>query len=60
MTWTVNLSGHDDLSGEEKIEFEEGLVEKIKVLAQNLKETEGCKVTSGYVSTNTTGTVDLM
>lgn len=60
MTWTVNLNGYDDLSGDKKIAFEEGLVEKVKALAEELKETEGCNVTSGWVSTNTTGTVDLM
>lgn len=60
MTWTVSLNGHDDLSGDEKIAFEENLVEKVKTLAEELKTTKGCAVTSGYVSTNTTGTVDLM
>ena len=60
MTWTVNLSGHDDLSGDEKETFENGLVEKVKSLAQELRDTEGCNVTSASVTTNTTGSVNVL
>ena len=60
MTWTINMSGHDDLSGEEKEKFEKDLVEKVKSLAQELVDTEGCNVTGGQVTTNTTGAVNVL
>ena len=59
MTWTINVNGHDDLAGDEKIKFEEGLVEKVRTLVDELKNTEGCNVTSGMVTTNTTGSVNV-
>jgi hypothetical protein len=59
MTWTVNLNGHDDLSGEAKEQFEKGLVETMQSLVDDLKNTEGVNVTSGQVVTNTTGSVIL-
>lgn len=60
MTWIVNLMGHDDLSGEEKEAFENGLVDKVKNLVDELKGTESCNVISGSVTTNTTGSVNLL
>jgi hypothetical protein len=54
------MSGHDDLSGEEKEKFEKDLVEKVKSLAQELVDTEGCNVTGGQVTTNTTGAVNVL
>lgn len=59
MTWTVNLSGHDDLSADAKEEFERGLVEDVQNLVAELTNAEGVNVTSAQVTTNTTGTVDL-
>ncbi len=60
MTWTVNLSGHDDLTGDEKAAFENGLVETFRNLAAELAGTEGCNVTSASAVTNTTGSVNLL
>ena len=60
MTWTINMNGLDYLTGEEKENFEKGLVEKVKSLAKELSETEGCNVTSGQVITNTTGAVNVL
>lgn len=59
MTWTVNLSGHDDLSADAKEEFERGLVSDIRDLVSELTSSEGVNVTSAQVTTNTTGTVDV-
>lgn len=59
MTWTINLNGHDNLSGDEKITFEENLVEKVRDLVNDLIGIENCVVTTGFVSTNSTGTVNL-
>jgi hypothetical protein len=60
MTWTVNLNGHDDLSGDEKVAFEEGLVQKTRELVETLQEQDGSIVTIASVSTNTTGSVNLL
>ena len=59
MTWTVNISGHDDLTGDEKVAYEEAIVEKARALAAELGEAEGGHVTSATATTNTTGSVDL-
>ncbi len=59
MTWTINMSGHDDLSGDEKVAYEEGLVEKARALADELATATGGRVTSAVAVTNTTGSVDL-
>lgn len=59
MTWSISVGGHDDLAGDEKIKFEEDLVEKVRTLVDELKNTEGCDVTSGVVNTNTTGQVNV-
>ncbi len=60
MTWTISMTGHDDLSGDEKVKFEEGLVEKARALAQELSSTDGCNVTTAYAATNTTGQKSLV
>jgi hypothetical protein len=60
MTWTVNMHGHDDLSGDEKVAFEEGLVQKTRELVETLKEQDGSVVSNAQVSTNTTGSVNLL
>lgn len=60
MTWTINLTGHDDLAGDQKVAYEEGIVEKVRALAAALGETDGGRVTSATVTTNTTGTVNLL
>lgn len=59
MTWTININGHDDLLGEEKAAFENGLVDEVKRFLNDLKEIEGCTITTGHVYTNTTGQVGL-
>ncbi len=60
MTWSVNLSGHDDLSGEAKAEFENGLVDDLRLFVDDLKAKEGVNVTWATVATNTTDSVDLL
>jgi hypothetical protein len=60
MTWNVNLNGHDDLSGEDKEKFEQGLVETIQSLADDLAAKDGVNVTQALVATNTTGQVNLL
>lgn len=60
MTWTISINGHDDLSGEEKIAFENEIVEKARSLAMNLKDMQGGQVTSASCNTNTTGSVNLL
>jgi len=60
MTWTINLTGHDDLTDEAKVGYEETVVLMTKTLLQNLKELEGGRITTATVSTNTTGSVDLL
>jgi hypothetical protein len=60
MTWTVNLNGHDNLSGDEKVAFEEGLVQKTRELVETLKEQDGAIVSIATVTTNTTGSVNLL
>jgi hypothetical protein len=60
MTWTVNLNGHDNLSGDEKVAFEEGLVQKTRDLIETLKQQDGSVVSIATVMTNTTGSVNLL
>lgn len=60
MTFTVNISGHDDLTGDEKVAYEEGLVEKARALVEELAQTDGGRVTTAQATTNTTGTVNLL
>lgn len=59
MTWTVNLSGHDDLTGDEKIAYEEAVVEKARALAAEIAGWEGGHVTTATATTNTTGSVNV-
>lgn len=60
MTWSFTVNGHDSFPDEDgKIAFEKKLVEDVKSLVDELKETAGCEVTSGEVVTNTTGAVVL-
>ena len=60
MTWTVNLSGHDDLPEEAKKEFEETLVEDMRNFVAGLRSEEGVNVTFANVTTNTTGSVNVL
>lgn len=60
MTYTVNINGHDDLQGDEKAGFENGLVDKVKGFVSELQAAEGVNVTSAQVTTNTTGMVDAL
>lgn len=59
MTWTVNINGHDDLAGDEKIAYEEAVVAKARALAAELAEVAGGHVTVATAYTNTTGQVAL-
>ena len=58
MTFTVNISGHDDLEAEAKAAFENGLVSMVVGLVQEIKAGAGVTVTAANVTTNTTGEVD--
>jgi hypothetical protein len=60
MTWSINLQGHDDLSGDQKASFEKELVEKARGLADELGAAEGCVVSTAMAVTNTTGGVNLL
>lgn len=60
MTWTVNLSGHDDLTGEEKEALERVIVGEVTGLFHSLKAQEGNRITTATVTTNTTGSVNLL
>lgn len=59
MTWNINISGHDDLTGDEKVAYEEAVVEKARALVADLAEADGGHVSSATASTNTTGAVNL-
>jgi hypothetical protein len=59
MTWTINVQGHDDLSGEEKAKLEENIVEEARAFVQSLVE-EGNRVSTATAVTNTTGSVNLL
>lgn len=60
MTWSINLSGHDDLTDEEKEDLEKMIVDEAKDFAGSLVGLEGNKVTSAVAVTNTTGSVNLL
>lgn len=60
MTWTVNLTGHDDLSEDAKKQFEEGLVDSVREFVGELKNEEGVNVTVANVTTNTTGHINIL
>lgn len=59
MTWSINFSGHDDLTGEEKSKLEKNIVEEAKTFAHSLMAKEGNKVITAIAVTNTTGSVNL-
>lgn len=59
MTFSVQISGHDDLQAELKEAFENGLVAKVKELVEDAKQ-EGVTFTTANATTNTTGSVDLL
>jgi hypothetical protein len=58
MTYTININGHDDLSGDEKEEFEKGVVEKARALVRDLRSASN--VSSATATTNTTGSQNLL
>lgn len=60
MTWTINITGHDDLTGDEKVAYENEVVEAARNLAASLKEKEGGHVSMASCTTNTTGSVNLL
>jgi hypothetical protein len=60
MTWSINIQGHDDLSGEEKAKLEEIIVGEAKALAHSLVAQEGNQVATAFAVTNTTGGVNLL
>jgi len=59
MTWSININGHDDLTGDEKEALENVIVGEAKALFHSLKAQEGNRITSAVAVTNTTGSVDL-
>ena len=65
MTWTININGHDDLAGDEKVAYENAIVEKARAFAAELvadaeSRDGGGHVTIASVTTNTTGSVNLL
>lgn len=60
MTWTINMGGHDELGGEEKVAAENDILEKAKALAQELEEMAGNRVSHATIVTNTHGSVNLL
>lgn len=59
MTFTVNIQGHDDLQGELKEAFENGLVAKVSELVADAQQ-DGVTFTAANVTTNTTGSLDIL
>lgn len=60
MTWSININGHDDLTGEEKEALERVIVGEATRLVHSLKVQEGNQVSSAMAVTNTTGSVNLL
>lgn len=60
MTWTISMTGHDDLTGEEKEALEKVIVGEATGLFHSLKAQEGNRVSAATVTTNTTGSVNLL
>ncbi len=65
MTWTININGHDDLTGDEKVAYEEAIVEKARVFAAELVADAEARDGAGHVTnatatTNTTGSVNVL
>lgn len=60
MTWSINFSGSNDLTGEEKANLEEIIVGEAKALAHSLKAQEGNVISTAVAVTNTTGQVNLL
>jgi hypothetical protein len=59
MTWTINVTGHDDLTGDEKAAYEQDVVDKAKALVAELAAKDGGHVSAAQATTNTTGSVNL-
>lgn len=60
MTWSININGHDDLTGDEKVAYEEAVVEKAKALVAELAAAAGGHITTATSNTNSTGSVNLL
>ena len=60
MTWTINVNGHDDLSGDEKIALETVIAGEALSLVESLKVHKGNIVSGATVTTNTTGFINLL
>lgn len=60
MTWTININGHDDLTGDAKEAYENEVVEKARALVEELGQKEGGRISSASATTNTTGSVNLL
>jgi len=61
VTWTINIYGHDNASGDEKERIENELAARAKAFVNGLGDLidEGLVYTGGSVTTNTTGPVSL-
>lgn len=59
MTWTIHINGHDNLEGDEKVEYENTVVEMAKSLVEELSKLDGGMMSTATATTNTTGQVDL-
>lgn len=60
MTWTINITGHDDLTGDEKGALENAIVEEATSIVSTLKDAEGNRISTATVYTNTTGQINLL
>lgn len=59
MTFSIQIQGHDDLQAELKEAFENGLVSKVGELIADAQQ-DGVTFTAANVTTNTTGSVDIL
>lgn len=60
MTWTINIMGHDELTGDEKAALEAVIVGEAMGLFHTLKAQQGNTITTATATTNTTGSVNLL
>jgi hypothetical protein len=62
MTWTINISGHDDLSDDAKRVYENKVVEIALKMAYAIKvlDLDFGHVSTATCYTNTTGQVNLL
>lgn len=60
MTFIISVTGHDDLTGDEKEALENSLVEEAQSLIESFASKNGCNITNATINTNTSGQVNLL